>query len=67
LNIPAAAWAASLRRKATGFSGDHYTLLREILRFNREAPKMLTDPDAPGMTMGEFLAAGGYTPVLVDR
>ncbi len=45
----------------------HYKLLREILRFNREAPKVLTDPNAEGMTLGEFLDAGGYSPVFVDR
>jgi predicted NAD/FAD-binding protein len=45
----------------------HYTLLGEILRFNREAPKLLTDPDAEGTTLGEFLYAGGYSPVFVDR
>jgi predicted NAD/FAD-binding protein len=49
------------------FSRDHYTLLREILRFNREAPKVLANPDAEGMTLGEFLDAGRYSPVFVDR
>ena len=33
-------------QKRNCFSPDHYTLLREILRFNREAPKLLDDPDA---------------------
>ena len=54
-------------QKSNCFSGKHYALLREILRFNREAPKVLNDPDAAGMALGEFLDAGGYSPVFVDR
>ncbi|MEO7652668.1 MAG: FAD-dependent oxidoreductase [Bryobacteraceae bacterium] len=54
-------------QKSNYLSPTHYTLLREILRFNREAPKVLTDPDAEGMTLGEFLNAGGYSPIFVDR
>ena len=42
-------------QKRNYFSPDHYTLLREILRFNREAPKILDDPAAEDMTLGEFL------------
>ena len=45
----------------------HYTLLREIMRFNREAPKVLEDENAEGMTLGEFLAAGGYADVFIER
>lgn len=54
-------------RKRNYFARDHYTLLREILRFNREAPKVLNDPAAAGMTLGEFLNADGYSSVFVDR
>lgn len=54
-------------QKRNYFSRDHYALLREILRFNREAPKVLNDPAAEGMTLGEFLDAGGYLSVFVDR
>ncbi len=54
-------------QKSNWFSVQHYTLLREILRFNREAPKILNDPEAEEMTLGEFLEAGGYSPVFVDR
>ena len=49
------------------FSRDHYKLLREILRFNREAPKVLSDPAGGGITLGEFLDDGAYSPVFVDR
>jgi predicted NAD/FAD-binding protein len=59
-------------QKRNCLSKVHYTLLREILRFNREAPRLLTnetlsDPDAESMTLGEFLDAGGYSPIFVDR
>lgn len=33
----------------------HLELLREIFRFNREAPRLLDRPDADGITLGEFL------------
>jgi predicted NAD/FAD-binding protein len=49
------------------FTPRHYKLLREILRFNREAPKVLEDPSAEGITLGQFLEAGAYSPVFVDR
>lgn len=45
----------------------HYRLLLEILRFNREAPKVLADPEAEGKTLGELLDEGGYAPVFVER
>ncbi len=54
-------------QKRNCFSRDHYTLLREILRFNREAPRVLDDPGAEGMTLGEFLDAGAYRSIFVDR
>jgi len=49
------------------FSRDHYVLLREILRFNREAPKVLVNRCAEDMTLSDFLDAGKYSPVFVDR
>jgi len=54
-------------QKSNWSSVKHYILLREILRFNREAPKILNDPEAEEMTLGEFLDEGGYSPVFVDR
>jgi predicted NAD/FAD-binding protein len=45
----------------------HVKLLREILRFNREAPKLLDRPEAEGATLGEFLAEGAYAQVFIDR
>jgi predicted NAD/FAD-binding protein len=54
-------------QKRNCLSKPHYTLLREILRFNREAPKLLSNPEAESMTLGEFLDAGRYSPIFVDR
>jgi predicted NAD/FAD-binding protein len=42
-------------------SGEHYSLLREILRFNREAPRFLTEQNADEVSLGEFLLRGGYS------
>ncbi|MEO5894102.1 MAG: FAD-dependent oxidoreductase [Vicinamibacterales bacterium] len=36
-------------------STSHLTLLREIVRFNREAPALLGAPDAERQTLGDFL------------
>ncbi len=33
----------------------HYGLLKEILRFNREAPRLLDQPDNENITLGEFI------------
>ncbi len=54
-------------RKRNLISPAHYRLFRDILRFNREAPKMLAHPDAEGMTLGSFLDAGAYSAVFADR
>jgi len=42
------------------FSRTHYRLLREILRFNKEAPQFLQEADASEVSMGEFLLRGRY-------
>ena len=54
-------------QKRNLLSPSHYKLLSEILRFNREAPKLVTNPDAADLTLAEFLAAGAYAPVFIDR
>jgi len=46
---------------------DQHRLLREILRFNREAPKLLQDPAAAGMTIGDVMEQGGYAAVFAER
>ena len=46
-------------------SRSHYVLLREILRFNREAPRFLTA--ARDISLAEFLSEGGYQRVFAER
>src|ERR1044072_2803715 len=43
-------------------SAKHYGLLTEILRFNREAPGLLNQPDNENLTLGEFIAAEKFSP-----
>ena len=38
----------------------HLSLLREIVRFNREAPAVLGVPDAERQTLGDFLESRGF-------
>jgi predicted NAD/FAD-binding protein len=38
----------------------HLSLLREIVRFNREAPALLGAPDAERQTLGDFLESRGF-------
>ena len=47
--------------------GEHYRLLREILRFNREAPGFLSEAGSSEVTMGEFLLRGRYDAGFVER
>lgn len=48
-------------------SPSHFSLLSEIFRFNREAPKLLARPDAAGMTLGEFLDARRFSEGFTHR
>lgn len=43
-----------------------YGMLREILRFNKEAPELL-QPEAPDLTLGQFLELGGYSSMFIDN
>jgi predicted NAD/FAD-binding protein len=45
----------------------HYRMGLDILRFNREAPKLLDDPAAATMTMGEVIEQGGYSDEFTER
>ncbi|MEQ1730155.1 MAG: FAD-dependent oxidoreductase, partial [Vicinamibacterales bacterium] len=48
-------------------SPTHLGLLSEIFRFNREAPRLLSAPEASSMTLGEFLDARRFSEVFVHR
>jgi predicted NAD/FAD-binding protein len=54
-------------RRANLWNPSHYALLGEILRFNRQAPKLLGQSGAEALTLAEFLVAGRYSPVFRDR
>ena len=43
-----------------------YRMLRDILRFNKEAPELL-EPEAPDLTLGQFLELGGYSRGFIDN
>lgn len=46
---------------------DQYRLLREIMRFNREAPKLLDNPAAESMTLGDVIELGHFTALFTER
>ena len=39
----------------------HWGLLREILRFNREAPRVMENADPADLTLGEYVDSAGYS------
>jgi predicted NAD/FAD-binding protein len=43
-----------------------WRMLRDILRFNRAAPALLQQP-GPELSLGDYLAAGGYSRPFVDH
>src|SRR4051812_34967314 len=45
----------------------HLFLLREIVRFNREAPMLLDAPDADRQTVGDFLDSRGFGEAFTHR
>jgi len=45
----------------------HFRLLRDIVRFNREAPRVLTLDAAAEWTLGDFLSKARYSDVFVCR
>lgn len=44
-----------------------YRLLREILRFNRQAPKLLRDESAETLTLGDVIEQGRYSSLFTER
>jgi predicted NAD/FAD-binding protein len=54
-------------QKRNFISPGHLTLLREILRFNREAPRVLDNPEADDLTLSQFLERGRYSPLFIER
>lgn len=52
--------AGMFAQKRNLLSPTYHLMLRDIVRFYKEAPKLLRDPAAIGMTLGEYLDAGRY-------
>ena len=48
------------------FRPSFYRMIREILRFNREAPRLL-EPAAPQVSLGDYLSAERYSGEFVDH
>ena len=46
---------------------DHYRLMRDIVRFNREAPKVLHAPGAEAWTLGAFIERERYSKVFTSQ
>lgn len=46
---------------------EHYRLLRDIVRFNREAPTVLTMTGAENLTLGMYVKSEGYSDVFSSR
>lgn len=44
----------------------HFGLFREILRFNRQAPRLLEEPGHEDVTLGEYLERGRFSPAFRD-
>jgi predicted NAD/FAD-binding protein len=46
---------------------DQYHLLREILRFNKQAPALLQHPDAATLSIGDVIDAGRHSGLFTER
>ena len=49
------------------FDGRHWRLLRDILRFNRAAYRLLDEDADPSLPLGDFLAREGLSRALADN
>ena len=49
-------------QKTNWLRPSYYRFLTEILRFNREAPKVLDDPAGGTLTLGEWIRANDFSP-----
>ncbi len=52
--------AGMFAQKRNLLSPTYHLMLRDIMRFYKEAPKLLRDPRAIDLTLGEYLDAGRY-------
>ncbi len=47
------------------FRADHWRMLRDLVRFYREAPRLLDEVGSDGPSLGEYLAAEGYSEAFI--
>lgn len=60
-------WLSFLGQRANIANPLHWHLLREIARFNREAPALLARAEDGALTLGAYLAERGFTSPFTDR
>jgi predicted NAD/FAD-binding protein len=66
LEYEGSGWNGLLARRSNALRPGFWRMLRDLLRFYREAPRTLEQPD-DGTTLGEFLARGRYSRDFVER
>ena len=59
--------SAACRRPGMLTGPRYLRMLVEVRRFHRHARRVLADPAADGMTLGEFLRQGGYSRYFADH
>ncbi|QQS14936.1 MAG: FAD-dependent oxidoreductase [Rhodospirillales bacterium] len=60
-------WLPFVGQPANVLRPRHWRLLGDILRFNREAPRLLTEAEDLSLTLGGYLAANGYPLSFAQR
>ena len=53
-------------QRANLFKPRFWRMVRDLLRFYREAPAVLDDPRAQALSLGEYLSANGYSDAFVE-
>jgi len=66
LEYEGSGWNGLFARRSNALRPDFWRLLRDLVRFYREAPHTLEGPD-DGRTLGEFLAQGRYSRPFVEQ
>lgn len=66
LEYEGSGWNGLLARRSNALRPRFWRMLRDLLRFYREAAATLEGPD-DGTTLGEFLARGRYSAAFVDE
>jgi predicted NAD/FAD-binding protein len=66
LEYEGSGWNGLLARRTNALRPDFWRMLRDIVRFYREAPTTLEGPD-DGTTLGEFLERGRYSRAFVEQ